>query len=84
MSKLEHQARNLLAVTSRLAFPPEEQLACLRQLGVAPAVDELALEFDDMYKPVDVLRRNGVISTSTERAPATSGLSGPVTARAAG
>ena len=68
MEQLKHRARNLRDVTARLASPAEDQLAYLRRLGVAPAVDELALEFDDMYKPIALLRRNNVISAETERA----------------
>lgn len=36
----------------RLAAPAEQQLAYLAELGVAPSVDELGLEFEDFYIPV--------------------------------
>lgn len=35
----------------RLAAPAANQIAYLTALGVADLVDELALEFDDLYRP---------------------------------
>lgn len=47
----EHRAwllSQLRAALARLAAPALEQLACLRDLGVSPPIDELALELDDV------------------------------------
>ena len=41
--------RELVDTVKRLAAPAEEQVAYVRQLGSAPVVDELALEFDDEF-----------------------------------
>ena len=39
----------LLSVLSLLAASPETQLSYLKNLGIEEAVDELALEFDDVW-----------------------------------
>lgn len=38
-------------VLDRLAAPAAAQWSYLTNLGVAPSLDELALEFDDAYRP---------------------------------
>lgn len=43
----------LFEVLNRLALPASEQVKYLTQLGVADSVDELALEFDDIYRPLE-------------------------------
>ena len=42
----------LLEVLARLSWPADRQRAYLVELGVAPTVNELALEFDDALKPL--------------------------------
>lgn len=46
------QFRPLWKAVAHLAWSPEEQLSYLTNLGVAPLLDELALEFDDIYRPI--------------------------------
>lgn len=41
-----------VASLGRLAAPATEQIEYLTSLGVADLVDELALEFDDLYRPI--------------------------------
>jgi hypothetical protein len=41
----------LLASVKRLAAPADEQTAYLKQFGSFPSLDELALEFGDMFGP---------------------------------
>ena len=41
----------LKAVLARLSAPASEQIKYLTSLGVADLADELALEFDDIYRP---------------------------------
>lgn len=43
------QLSALNSAVARLALPAREQIGYLEQLGTAPLVDELALEFDDIY-----------------------------------
>ena len=43
---------NLRAALTRLGAPADEQLNYLRGLGVEGSLDELALEFDDAYRPL--------------------------------
>lgn len=40
------------ASLARLAAPVNEQIAYLTSLGLADLADELALEFDDLYRPI--------------------------------
>lgn len=40
------------ASLGRLAAPASEQINYLTSLGVADLTDELALEFDDLYRPI--------------------------------
>lgn len=49
----------LYGALRRLAAPPEEQVAYLKKLGVAPSADELALELDDLLYLVPQLVRDG-------------------------
>lgn len=42
---------DLRVVVERLAASPEIQVSYLDALGVLPLVDEMALEFDDLYRP---------------------------------
>lgn len=44
---------SLAAVLGRLASPADVQAAYLARLGVAGSIDELALEFDDLFKPLE-------------------------------
>jgi hypothetical protein len=46
------QLRNLRHVVERLGQPADRQLLYLRQLGLPDGIDELALEFDDVYRPL--------------------------------
>jgi hypothetical protein len=46
--KTELAIRQLQQALDRLALPPEKQIAHIARLGVEP--DELALEFDDMFR----------------------------------
>ncbi len=41
-----------LASLWRLAAPATDQIEYLTSLGVADLADELALEFDDLYRPI--------------------------------
>lgn len=50
-SEMEWQQQELLNSIKRLAAAPEEQEAYIRSLGSSPSLDELALEFDDMFGP---------------------------------
>ncbi|WP_284528463.1 hypothetical protein [Microbacterium sp. T2.11-28] len=43
---------NLRSALARLGAPADEQLNYLRGLGVEGSLDELALEFDDAYRPL--------------------------------
>lgn len=42
----------LIEVVGRLSKPAQEQIDYLSRLGTADSVDELALEFDDVMKPM--------------------------------
>jgi hypothetical protein len=48
---MAERAQPLLDAVKRLAAPADEQAAYLRRLGSYPALDELALEFDDALAP---------------------------------
>lgn len=43
---------SIIEVLARLAAPADLQIEYLTRLGVAPLIDELALEFDDIFKPL--------------------------------
>lgn len=47
--------RALVASLGRLAAPATDQIEYLTSLGVADLADELALEFDDLYRPMAML-----------------------------
>lgn len=49
---MEWRERELIEVVRRLAAPAEDQRAYLRQSESYPSLDELALELDDMLKPL--------------------------------
>ena len=66
--RLQRQASNLRDATARLASPSAAQIEYLRALGVAPLADELALEFDDQYQPIALLREHETISADAEQA----------------
>lgn len=53
--ELGRLVRRLLEALSRLSWPADRQKSYLIELGVAPSLDELALEFDDALKPVEGL-----------------------------
>lgn len=57
--RMEWREKQLLEAVKRLAAPPEEQVAHLRGLGSFPSLDELALEFDDVFGPPEVRRLPG-------------------------
>jgi len=52
MTIREDRFIRLRSTVERLSQPAEEQERYLDALGVADSVDELALEFDDAYRPV--------------------------------
>jgi hypothetical protein len=57
----------LIRALEHLAWPAYRQRAYLADLGVAPLLDELALEFDDALKPVQgAYHEFGVRSTAQE------------------
>ena len=60
--------RSLQDSVALLASPPEAQAAWLRELGVAPLADELALEFNDLERLVPHLGALGVLTTDATRA----------------
>lgn len=43
----------LIAALARLAAPAEAQLTYLSELGVTGSIDELGLEFDDFFRPLE-------------------------------
>jgi hypothetical protein len=51
----ETELRRLRAALEHLAWPAARQRDYLIGLGVAPLADELALEFDDAFRPVDTM-----------------------------
>lgn len=53
--RLDSWLLSLCEVVRRLASEPDEQIAYLTRLGVAPSLDELALEFEDVYSPLQPL-----------------------------
>jgi hypothetical protein len=57
----------LIEVVDRLASSPDQQKAYLHKLRVGDSADELALEFDDMFRPGWV--RNAVVSCSRPDTP---------------
>lgn len=52
---MEWREKELVHSIKRLAAPADEQIAYLRRLGSFPSLDELALEFDDMFGPAGTL-----------------------------
>ena len=44
----------LISALDRLASPAEEQIQYITDLGSADMLDELALEFDDFFRPVAI------------------------------
>ena len=54
----------LAETLARLAAPAAQQRAYIEQLGSAPCVDELALEFDDMYIVKPLMLSRGALSTA--------------------
>ena len=57
----------LMRAVEHLAWPADRQRAYLADLGVAPLLDELALEFDDAYKPIQADFRSLGIDDSTRQ-----------------
>lgn len=53
---------------SMLAAAPDDQIEYLETLGVAPSVDELALELNDLVRQVPVAVQAGVLSAEAEMA----------------
>src|SRR5262249_17189597 len=52
----------LYQILERLALPPQAQIDYLRNLGVAPLADELALEFHDLHLLVPQLAAQRVLT----------------------
>ena len=52
----------LYQILERLASPPQAQIDYLRNLGVAPLADELALEFHDLHLLVPQLAAQRVLT----------------------
>ena len=52
----------LYQILERLASPPQAQIDYLRDLGVAPLADELALEFHDLHLLVPQLATQRVLT----------------------
>ena len=52
----------LCQILERLASPPQAQIDYLRNLGVAPLADELALEFHDLHLLVPQLAAQRVLT----------------------
>ena len=52
----------LCQILERLASPPQAQIDYLRDLGVAPLADELALEFHDLHLLVPQLAAQRVLT----------------------
>jgi hypothetical protein len=55
---MEWVETELIESVKRLAAPADEQVAYLRRLGSFPALDELALEFNDMVVPARATSSN--------------------------
>jgi hypothetical protein len=45
---------NFRVVLERLSSPASAQTLYLARLGVGPSADELALEFDDIFRPLEL------------------------------
>jgi hypothetical protein len=67
----DNQSRILLdrltCAVEHLAWPADQQRVYLANLGVAPLLDELALEFDDAFKPIRAALYELGIDDSTRR-----------------
>lgn len=61
---LRWKKTRLAEALARLAAPAAEQRAYVRALGTAPCIDELALEFDDMYVVKPLMLSRGALSTA--------------------
>ena len=64
MNKYASIINDLCETVGRLSASAEEQAAYVIQLGVAPLVDELALEFGDVVVRVPELVAAGVLNES--------------------
>lgn len=58
----------LRSAVALLASSKAQQVSYLRSLGVLPSVDELGLEYDDIYPSVHSLRIAGCMSLAAEGA----------------
>ena len=58
----------LYQIVERLALPPQAQIDYLRNLGVAPLADELALEFHDLHLLVPQLAAQRVLTQQQSEA----------------
>ena len=58
----------LYQILERLASPPQAQIDYLRNLGVAPLADELALEFHDLHLLVPQLAAQRVLTQQQSEA----------------
>src|SRR5207248_10895643 len=58
----------LYQILERLASPPQAQIDYLRNLGVAPLADELALEFHDLHLLVPQLTAQRVLTQQQSEA----------------
>jgi len=60
--ELRDRRTRLAETLLRLASPAAEQRAYIRALGTAPCIDELALEFDDMFVVTPLMLSRGALS----------------------
>ena len=75
---VEWREEQLLDAVKRLAAPPDEQVAHVHALGAFPSLDELALEFDDVFGPTGSSPPAGEWADALKRVAATlSAMSGP-------
>ncbi len=58
--------QRLIDSAKLLSRPPEEQLATLASMGVPGVVDELALNFDDDFRPFHSMVEDGEVSPATQ------------------
>jgi hypothetical protein len=75
---VDWREKELVQAVRRLAASPDEQVAHVRRLGSYPSLDELALEFDDVFGPPGTTPPAGGWGDALRRLDATlSAMSGP-------
>lgn len=62
MSTAESSLTELLRILKILGAASDEQIGYLRKLSAPPVVDELGLEFDDIYPVTPVLQAEGLLA----------------------